>query len=279
MTRTAGRLGAVLAFALLGACQSMDSLESLLDRDSRAAPPPKVAETAEPAAPQVREQRPAGEQTAQAETAQPRAAGDGPVRLQQQAPADAGNPPAPAGQQAEAETAPTDSQTRTAQTDQSGTGGPADPEPGAAGEVSEGTEDDGNGPRIAEGPKSESFGGDLTRRFNKLFGSSTSVRQPDQLVKTSDVTGAWLLEEEDGLRTCAVTLSPPESGSAVQPAGGCSGLAARAARWSIFGSDLLLSTADNTVVARLRRSGDIWIGFTLETGIPLVLSRQATSQG
>ena len=38
---------------------------------------------------------------------------------------------------------------------------------------------------------------------------------------------------------------------------------------------LLLRDADNTVRARLRRSDAGWIGFTLETGIPLVMSRSS----
>jgi len=92
-------------------------------------------------------------------------------------------------------------------------------------------------------------------------------------VDEAKIVGNWVLNEEDGLRTCAMTFASRKAGSGVTAAQGCSGLAASITSWGLFGSDLLLNDAKKTVVVRLRPSGDRWFGFTLGTGIPIVLAR------
>lgn len=279
-SRRAGRLGrglgAAALFAALAACQSVDSLDSLFDGGTRPQQAAR-AETAPPAEPVVREQRPAGaEATAQTQVrpAEPAPREEaGIVRIQQQSTAPAaGGPasqPAPAATLAPAAPAPA----ATAQETTAGDGGGEAPAGEQAAEAGPAGEGDDGGRRVAEAPRSGGFGGQITRRFDSLFSSGTTTVAPLDPVGEQEVTGNWLLDEEDGLRTCAISLAPMQSGAAVRAGEGCAGLAASAVRWSIFGSDLLLSAADNTVIARLRRSGASWIGFTLATGIPVVLMR------
>ena len=132
-----------------------------------------------------------------------------------------------------------------------------------------GTDD---GRKVVPGPDA-SVTSELERRIDSLFGSSAPAPVVEPSVAESSIVGSWVLNEEDGLRTCAMTFSPRDAGSRVSAAQGCSGLAATVTSWGLFGSDLLLNDAGKTVVARLRPSGDRWFGFTLGTGIPIVLAR------
>ena len=151
----------------------------------------------------------------------------------------------------------------------------ADPPPTAGqGSLSDaaraGGTDDGR--KVVPGPDA-SVTSELERRIDSLFGSSAPAPVVEPSVAESSIVGSWVLNEEDGLRTCAMTFSARDAGSRVSAAQGCSGLAATVTSWGLFGSDLLLNDAGKTVVARLRPSGDRWFGFTLGTGIPIVLAR------
>lgn len=131
-----------------------------------------------------------------------------------------------------------------------------------------------DGRRIVTVPKGSGANAEIRRRLDSLFGESRSSSSAVETgVKPSEIVGTWLLEEEDGLRNCTITLTAPDKGGAVSGGPDCTGLAAQVTGWGMFGNDLLLRDADNTVQARLRRSDAGWIGFTLETGIPLVMSR------
>ena len=130
-----------------------------------------------------------------------------------------------------------------------------------------------DGRKVVPGPEGGSITGALERRIDALFGSSAPAPVVESSVTEANITGSWVLNEEDGLRTCALTFSSREAGSQVAAAQGCSGLAARVSSWGLFGSDLLLNDSGKTVVARLRPSGEQWFGFTLGTGIPVILAR------
>lgn len=285
MTGWPGRALMALALAgALGACQSVDSLSSLLDGGGDAAQAPAPAPA--PQEPPVRTQQPAGAQPqTQAGTNSGPGEADGLIRSQQQtslASSEAAAPAPRAVPEAAAPAAPAAAQQAEPDAGESGeaaggSGGEAAPEQETAAAASTGQGDEGR--RVVDAPKGGGFAGDIGRRFDQLFSSGTTTTVREEAVKEQEVTGAWLLDEEDGLRTCAVTLAPKQSGAAVQPAEGCSGVATSATRWSTFGSDLLLSGADNTVLARLRRSGASWIGFTLTSGIPVVLTRPGAGSG
>jgi hypothetical protein len=151
----------------------------------------------------------------------------------------------------------------------------AQPAPtGGQGSLSEAARaaDTEDGRRVVPGPDA-GVSSELERRIDSLFGSSSAAPVAEPTVAESSVVGNWVLNEEDGLRTCAMTFSPGDAGSRVTAAQDCSGLAATIVSWGLFGSDLLLNDAAKTVVARLRPSGDRWFGFTLGTGIPIVLAR------
>ena len=132
------------------------------------------------------------------------------------------------------------------------------------------SEDDGR--RVVSAPEPGATS-ELERRIDSLFGSSAPAPVAEASVAESEIVGNWVLNEEDGLRTCQMTFTARDAGSRVTAAQGCSGTAAQVTSWGLFGSDLLLNDASKTVVARLRPSGDRWFGFTLGTGIPIVLSR------
>lgn len=117
------------------------------------------------------------------------------------------------------------------------------------------------------------FASGFTRRFDSLFGAGDVPVFAESEVGEKDVVGRWQVNEEDGLRTCSVAIGAKSEGSQVVPGADCSGLAAQAKGWGLFGADLLLHNAENTVVARLKRSGTAWVGFTLDSGIPVVFSR------
>lgn len=130
-----------------------------------------------------------------------------------------------------------------------------------------------DGRKVVPGPEGGNITGALERRIDSLFGSSAPAPVVESSVTETSIIGSWVLNEEDGLRTCALTFSSREAGSHVAAAQGCSGLAAKVSSWGLFGSDLLLNDSGKTVVARLRPSGSQWFGFTLGTGIPVILSR------
>ncbi len=117
------------------------------------------------------------------------------------------------------------------------------------------------------------FGSQFQRQMNAFRGGDR-VRVNSELdVDPETVVGNWDLSEEDGMRSCTIGFVAPENGNGAQASGGCSPVIGGIQSWGIFGEDLLLRDAQNSVVVRLRRSGQAWVGFTLQAGIPVVLSR------
>lgn len=113
----------------------------------------------------------------------------------------------------------------------------------------------------------------LSRRFNSLFGSGGAASPGSSSgVETGDVVGVWKLDEEDGLRVCSITLSTG-AGNQVLRGPNCGGFIENVASWGLFGPELQLRDEQNTVLARMRQSSEGWVGFTVSTGIPLVMSR------
>jgi hypothetical protein len=228
---------------------------------SQPAPAPSAAQPAAPQpqpAPQVAEGQPTpgGPQLLAGQRTQSQPTAGGPTSLSPRAQASAQPPsqpqPVAPAPQAAAPPAPTGGQ-------------------GSLSEASRASDSE-DGRRVVPGPDA-GVGSELERRIDSLFGSSSAAPVAEPTVAESNIVGNWVLNEEDGLRTCAMTFSAGDAGSRVTPAQGCSGLAATIASWGLFGSDLLLNDAAKTVVARLRPSGDRWFGFTLGTGIPIVLAR------
>jgi hypothetical protein len=266
------RLLPLVLCAGLSACASLDSafdgasdLLSPSSKSSSAANGESAADTESNAGAQANAASAGGE----TETAgQNEAAAANPPAAQASA---APETPAPAARNTEAAAETAESQAGAARTANAEIGeqsGEAQGEGGNSGEANF------DGRRVVTVPKGGGANAEVRRRLDSLFGGSSSGGASfEEAVKESEITGVWLLEEEDGLRNCTITLTAPDKGGAVSGGAECSGLAAQVTGWGMFGNDLLLRDADNTVRARLRRSDAGWIGFTLESGIPLVMSR------
>ena len=107
-----------------------------------------------------------------------------------------------------------------------------------------------------------------------MFGRTTNVRVNEATsVQSEMVVGSWNLSEEDGLRTCSMAFADADSDNSVQVTPGCSAPVETISEWGVFGEDLLLRDSQNSVIVRLRQSGESWVGFTLANGIPIVLTR------
>lgn len=117
------------------------------------------------------------------------------------------------------------------------------------------------------------FGSQFQRQMNALRGGDRVLVNSEIDVDPETVVGNWNLSEEDGMRSCTIGFVAPENGNGAQASGGCSPVIGGIQSWGVFGEDLLLRDAQNSVVVRLRRSGQAWVGFTLQAGIPVVLSR------
>lgn len=117
------------------------------------------------------------------------------------------------------------------------------------------------------------FGSQFQRQMNAFRGGDRVRVNSDLDVDPETFVGNWNLSEEDGMRTCTIGFVAPENGNGAQATGGCSPVIGGIQSWGVFGEDLLLRDAQNSVVVRLRRSGQVWVGFTLQAGIPVVLSR------
>jgi len=117
------------------------------------------------------------------------------------------------------------------------------------------------------------FGSQFQRQMNSIRGGDRVRVNADTTIDPQTVIGNWDLSEEDGMRSCTIGFVAPENGNGAQATGGCSPVIGGIQSWGIFGDDLLLRDAQNSVVVRLRRSGEAWVGFTLQAGIPVILSR------
>ena len=296
---------AVAAMGALGACSSLDSTlegaRGLLgpsaepppaataeSSNAAASAPASQAETPPPAEPL--KQKPGGPIIARQSEEQPGAAESSSAPAVPSAPAaPSANEPAPArASAATTEPAAAEKPAPAPPAEQAVAANPPSATPPAAAEGEGGSKETAeaqaggqasgepgpDGRRVVSVPKGGGAGADLKRRLDSLIGGSASTSAIiDTKVKEADIVGNWVLDEEDGLRTCVVTLASPDKGAAVTAGEGCSGLAAEVTGWGMFGTDLLLRDANNTVRARLRQSEGGWLGFTLESGIPLSMSR------
>ncbi len=122
-------------------------------------------------------------------------------------------------------------------------------------------------------PSSGLLGGQFDRQVNSILGGGRVRVNTESDIKSEMVVGSWSLSEEDGLRSCVMGFIEAEDANGVQVDGGCSPEISGIRSWGVFGEDLLLRDSQNSVVVRLRRSGETWVGFTLHAGIPIVLSR------
>jgi len=142
----------------------------------------------------------------------------------------------------------------------------------AAGVNASGAQDDETR-RVELGSEGSGLASDVRQEMTELLGGTDNVRVKESLVKEEVVVGNWNLAEEDGLRSCTIAFTSSEKGSGVQVTPGCSDDIAAIRGWGVFGEDLLLHDSDNSVIVRLRQSGGGWVGFTLASGIPIILSR------
>lgn len=119
------------------------------------------------------------------------------------------------------------------------------------------------------------LGAGLRRRLDNMLGGGSAVSSGvgENQIRERDVVGTWTVEEEDGLRTCSVNLAVADDANRAAVTPGCSEVMVAVSTWGLFGDDLLLRDAENSVLVRLRRSDASWVGFTLASGIPVVLSR------
>ncbi len=118
------------------------------------------------------------------------------------------------------------------------------------------------------------FASSFRHEMNEMLGGTSGVRVNDVTSIQDDmVVGSWNLTEEDGLRTCSMAFASSDDTNLVQVTPGCSQVITTVSEWGVFGEDLLLRDAQNSVVVRLRRSASNWVGFTLANGIPIVLTR------
>ncbi|MBL4758312.1 MAG: AprI/Inh family metalloprotease inhibitor [Rhizobiales bacterium] len=122
-------------------------------------------------------------------------------------------------------------------------------------------------------PSKGLLGGQFDRQVNSILGGGRVRVNTESDVKSEMVVGSWSLSEEDGMRSCVMAFIEAEDVNGVQVNGGCSPEIAGIRSWGVFGEDLLLRDSQNSVVVRLRRSGETWVGFTLRAGIPIILSR------
>lgn len=133
--------------------------------------------------------------------------------------------------------------------------------------------DDEPGPGVQRIDTKGGVGASLSRRLNKMLGrGNVATPSTGPQVEESDVTGVWTLDEEDGLRVCTVTIAGDDAKQVLRGPN-CSGFVEGVASWGLFGPELQLRDEANTVLARLRQSGEGWVGFTVSTGVPLLLSR------
>ena len=129
------------------------------------------------------------------------------------------------------------------------------------------------GPGVQRIDTKGGVGASLSRRLNKMLGrGNVATPSTGPQVSEDDVAGVWTLDEEDGLRVCTVTISTDDVKQVLRGPN-CSGFVEGVASWSLFGPELQLRDEANTVLARLRQSGEGWVGFTVSTGVPLLLSR------
>ena len=132
---------------------------------------------------------------------------------------------------------------------------------------------DDPGPGVQRINTKGGVGASLSRRLNKMLGrGNVATPSTGPQIEESEVAGVWTLDEEDGLRVCTVTMSD-DAGNQVLRGPNCSGFVENVASWGLFGPELQFRDASNTVLARLRQSGEGWVGFTVSTGVPLLLSR------
>lgn len=116
---------------------------------------------------------------------------------------------------------------------------------------------------------------DLSRRFGKLFSPEGQERSAGNLSKAErDVGGAWILDEQDGLRVCRVTLLLSVSGRVLR-APDCKGMVAKIAGWSLSGPELQLRDERGGLLARLRRDDTVegWKGLTAGDGTLVAMTR------
>ena len=269
---------AILALSIgLAGCQSVESIGSVFDGFGDAVTQPAAPQAAEAEAPPTAE--PEAQLTGEVAAAPGGAAGQptpgGPQLLASQRQPEPQPQPQPAPQaqpqpQAQPEPQPLSPEPSPGASDSADTATAAGQ--GSLTDAARAAQPDEDR-KVVPGPSAGGITGNLERRFDSLFGASPPEPVVEAGVNEASIVGTWQLDEEDGLRTCVLTFSSRESGSIIAPTPGCTGIATTVAGWGLFGRDLLLNDADKTVVARLKQSGDRWIGFTLETGIPVVLTR------
>ena len=132
---------------------------------------------------------------------------------------------------------------------------------------------DDPGPGVQRINTKGGVGASLSRRLNKMLGrGNVATPSTGPQIEEGEIAGVWTLDEEDGLRVCTVTMSDDASKQVLRGPN-CSGFVESVASWGLFGPELQFRDASNTVLARLRQSGEGWVGFTVSTGVPLLLSR------
>ena len=140
--------------------------------------------------------------------------------------------------------------------------------------TSNGTFGNDNVKRVEVTPDGLGIASNVAHEVNELLGGTTNVRVNDITnIQNDMVVGSWSLAEEDGLRTCSMAFATNDNDNSVQVSPGCSESIAAISEWGVFGEDLLLRDSDNAVIVRLRQSSNTWVGFTLVSGIPIVLTR------
>lgn len=267
----------LIGLAMLAACQSGDRF--LLSSRDEPAPNQQAAvgpqqQPTVPGTTQTPISQAAGEQQGPQVQGPQQSAAPQPINPGSEPAATADSPAADPQVVAEAQTGtPTD-----ATPGDGGVAGQVNPDGARQGSLAQaageqiGAETSGN--RAVIEPDNSVLGSGFQRQVNALRGGRNEVRILDSTsIDPEKLAGTWTLAEEDGLRQCTMVFADGEDSNGAQVSGGCSPEISGVSSWGVFGDDLLLRDGQNSVVVRLRSSGGTWIGFTLQSGIPIVLSR------